>query len=433
MLTSSANKMMRLSNTASAQRLVRSSNPSRNCMYRSHQYNQSPRSSLQSRNKSTTSAADSEAVQQHVKTSKESSSSVSIIQALAAATGGIATVSLVATIIESMTSSSVPIYDPNGERFDQNLFSGRFSKMLLACDPKLLFYTEAQVRENQLMLEDAHNSRDDSIAIDNHTLWESKRIVDSALNDQNQWIPRPFRMSGYVPYNGPICVAMIASTSTIPLLFWSWINQSQNALVNYYNRNSSANITNETIMKSYGIAVTSALTVAFGLATFIQKRYDTNTAKMLLKYVAFPSSVAASSLNCYIVRSPEITTGIPLLNEDGNDVSIDNETSQIAARNGVNLTTLSRAILQAPVFFLPPIVVSYLPIIRNYIMKFPQMAIPISTYLLLVSFGVGLPATVAIFPQISSIPASDVESKFQGIINPKTNQPYEIFYYNKGL
>lgn len=423
MLASSANKMMRLSNTASAQRLVRSSNPSRNCMYRSLHNKQSPRSSLQSRNKST-SSADSEA--------KESSSSVSIIQALVAATGGIATVSLVATIIESMTSSSVPIYDPNGERFDQNLFSGRFSKMLLACDPKLLFYTETQVREKQLMLEDAHNSRDDSITIDNHTLWESKRIVDSALNDQNQFIPRPFRMSGYVPYNGPICVAMIASTSTVPLLFWSWINQSQNALVNYYNRNSSANITNETIMKSYGIAVTSALTVAFGLATLIQKRYEPNTAKMLLKYVAFPSSVAASSLNCYIVRSPEITTGIPLLNEDGNNV-LENETSQIAARNGVNLTTLSRAILQAPVFFLPPIIVSYLPIIRKYIIKYPQMSIPISTYLLLVSFGVGLPATVAIFPQISSIAASDVEPKFHGIINPKTNQPYQMFYYNKGL
>lgn len=27
---------------------------------------------------------------------------------------------------------------------------------------------------------------------------------------------------------------MVASTSTLPLLFWSWINQSQNALVNYY-------------------------------------------------------------------------------------------------------------------------------------------------------------------------------------------------------
>merc|ERR1740139_2176191 len=119
-------------------------------------------------------------------------------------------------------------------------------------------------------------------------------------------------MSGYVPFNGPICVAMVASTSTPALLFWSWVNQSQNALVNYYNRNASSEMTNETLMIRYGTAVGSALTVAFGLATVVQKKYSPAKAKQLMKFIAFPSAVVASSLNCYIVRSPEITTGIPL-------------------------------------------------------------------------------------------------------------------------
>ena len=78
-------------------------------------------------------------------------------------------------------------------------------------------------------------------------------------------------MSGYVAFNGPICVAMVASTSTPALLFWSWVNQSQNALVNYYNRNAASEMSNETLLKSYTVAVTSALSVAFGLATVIQK------------------------------------------------------------------------------------------------------------------------------------------------------------------
>ena len=76
------------------------------------------------------------------------------------------------------------------------------------------------------------------------------------------------------------------------------------ALVNYYNRNASSPMTNETLAISYGAAVGSALTVAFGLAKLIQRRYDPATAKSLLRWVAFPSAVVASSLNCYIVRSP---------------------------------------------------------------------------------------------------------------------------------
>ena len=204
---------------------------------------------------------------------------------------------------------------------------------------------------------------------------------------------------------------MVASTSTVPLLFWSWVNQSQNALVNYFNRNASSPMTNETLAISYGAAVGSALVVAFGLATAIQKKYPAEQAKRLMKYVAFPSAVVASSLNCYIVRSPEIKTGIPLMNKDGQDV-LAGETSKVAAQRGVNTTTISRAILQAPVYFLPPVLVSLGPI-RQYLAKNPRMAVPVTTYLLLCSFGVGLPVTVAIFPQISEIDVNDVEEKFQ--------------------
>ena len=61
------------------------------------------------------------------------------------------------------------------------------------------------------------------------------------------------------------------------------------------------------------------------------------------------------------------------------------------------------------------------------------MAVPVSTYMILVCFGLGLPATVAIFPQIAEISADDVEHQFQHLKNAKTNQPYQVFYYNKGL
>lgn len=190
-------------------------------------------------------------------------------------------------------------------------------------------------------------------------------------------------------------------------------------------------MSNETLMKSYAAAVGSALVVAFGLATVIQRRFDATKAKSLLRWVAFPSAVVASSLNCYIVRSPEIDSGIPLTDAEGN-VVLEGETSQIAAARGVNSTTLSRAILQAPVYFLPPLLVS-MGSLKALVTRRPQLAVPVTTFMVLASFGIGLPATVAIFPQISEIPAPEVEDKFQHLRHPRTNQPYEVFYYNKGL
>ena len=262
-----------------------------------------------------------------------------------------------------------------------------------------------------------------------------QRVASAALHpDTGEFIPHPFRMSGYVPFNGPICVAMVASQSTSALLFWSWANQSQNALVNYYNRNASSEMTNETLLTSYGAAVTSALGVAFRLAKFVQRRYDPAVARNMLRYVAFPSAVVASSMNCYIVRSPEMRTGMPLVNSRGERV-LPNETSTIAAERGVNSTTLSRALLQAPVYFLPPFMMGALPVLRNAIANNPAMRVPMTTYLLLVCFGIGLPASVAIFPQMGEIRVEDAEEKYRGLVDERDDgsRPYDVLYYNKGL
>jgi len=156
-----------------------------------------------------------------------------------------------------------------------------------------------------------------------------------------------------------------------------------------------------------------------------------------MKFVAFPSAVVASSLNCYVVRSPEIDTGIPLQDKHGNPVALDSETetnvSQIAARRGVESTTASRAILQAPVYFIPSVLMGVLPPLKRILAKHPTTRVPMTTFLVLVSFGLGLPATIAIFPQTSSIRPSEAEQKYHHLIDPETQRPYDVLYYNKGL
>lgn len=364
---------------------------------------------------------------------------VTVSRSLAAAVLGLGTISFVAWLVETTTTTTttaaaVPKYDPNGQRYDQGTYLGRFCRMMLTCDPRLLLYTKEQVLRKKEMIEMYNDDNDDDNDNDdnNNLLWEARRIVDAAVHpDTGDFVPRPFRMSGYVASNAPICVAMIVSQSTMPLLFWSWMNQSQNALVNYFNRNASSKLSDKTLLTSYGAAVGSALLVAFGLATFIQKRCEPTKAKMLLRWVAFPSSVVASSLNCYIVRSPELGTGIPLMDENGNYV-LPESTSKIAAKRGVYSTVASRAMLQVPVYFVPPVLLSLAPI-RRYLHRHPAMTVPVTSYLLLVCAGIGLPATIAIFPQISTIAANEVEPPYRHLRHPDTNQPYRVYYYNKGL
>ena len=96
-------------------------------------------------------------------------------------------------------------------------------------------------------------------------LWAARRLKESAVHpDTGEIIPRPFRMSGYVPYNGPVGAAMLISSSTPALMFWNWVNQTQNALVNYFNRNAASPTTNQVLGMIYLGAVGSALAVAFG-------------------------------------------------------------------------------------------------------------------------------------------------------------------------
>eukprot|EP00587_Corethron_hystrix_P009349 CAMPEP_0113299390 /NCGR_PEP_ID=MMETSP0010_2-20120614/1448_1 /TAXON_ID=216773 ORGANISM="Corethron hystrix, Strain 308" /NCGR_SAMPLE_ID=MMETSP0010_2 /ASSEMBLY_ACC=CAM_ASM_000155 /LENGTH=356 /DNA_ID=CAMNT_0000152623 /DNA_START=319 /DNA_END=1389 /DNA_ORIENTATION=+ /assembly_acc=CAM_ASM_000155 len=354
---------------------------------------------------------------------------------LAAMCAGVTTVGATCAGIEQLTSPECPEFDARGTRFDQGTFMGRFAERLLACDPTLLVYSSAKVEQAKAMVDNApyliSNPPSGSSNV-HRELWESKRIVDATLHpDTGIAIPAPFRMSGYVPFNGPVCVAMVASSSTPALLFWNWANQSQNALVNYFNRNASSDVTNEEIIKSYTIAVGAAMSVAFGLATFIKRSYDPATAQRMLRFVAFPASVAASSLNCYIVRSPEISTGVSLFDKDGKTV-LEGDTSQVAAKKGVYATTASRALLPAPVYFLPPALMAAVSPIRRLTEKNPRLSVPITTFLLMISFGIGLPATIAVFPQISEIEVDKLEEKYQNLKDDQ-GKPIQRLYFNKGL
>ena len=96
---------------------------------------------------------------------------------------------------------------------------------------------------------------------------------------------------------------------------------------------------------------------------------------------------------------------------------------------GVYETTLSRAVLQCPVYAIPPVVMS--TIAASTIAASPYLATPIATYTLLIAFGVGLPAACAIFPQISEIDCDKLEEEYRNLKDDK-GQTIKKLYFNRG-
>jgi sideroflexin-5 len=302
--------------------------------------------------------------------------------------------------------------------------------MLGSCNPSTILKSEATIRKAEVMLSE-FNANGEQMKQSHSNLWSARTLVESAIHpDTGEIIPAPFRMSGFLAFNGPVCVAMMLSKSTPAILFWNWVNQSQNALVNYCNRNASSPTSNMTLALSYFAAVGSALSVVVLLSQILRRRFSPEVAKSLMKFISFPSSVIASSINCYIMRRPEIEKGITLFDSNGN-ILAEGQTSQIAATRAVRETVLSRFLLVLPCVLLPVLIMSSPPFsslsIRN-----AAMGKGITTYISVLSFGFGLPASVAIFPQVSAIEVKDLEEKFKGMTDSHSQLLHTV-YYNKGL
>ena len=106
------------------------------------------------------------------------------------------------------------------------------------------------------------------------------------------------RMAFQVPGGMVIMGAMITFYKTIPqVVFWQWVNQSFNALVNYTNRNADSDLSVERLGVAYVSATASALGVSLGLNKVLKK-----TAPPIMQ--RFVPLVAVAAANC--VRMPSL-------------------------------------------------------------------------------------------------------------------------------
>ena len=207
-------------------------------------------------------------------------------------------------------------------------------------------------------------------------------------------------------------------------IFWQFINQTYNCVNNYANR-SSAEVEMTTIATSYGLAVGTACSLALGAGVLVKRVPALARVGLLIPYLA---TVAAGSTNVGFTRMNEMTEGINVFDEEGNDLGI----SVQAGRTAVLNTVLTRSM------FLPVFPLLFPPMIMQAIKKSNMIRAGgplIAAEVLTITFfmGIGLPCALAIQPQKMVLDVNDLEEHFRLALDPKTGKPREVVYANKGL
>uniref|UniRef100_A0A8R1XQE7 Sidoreflexin n=2 Tax=Onchocerca TaxID=6281 RepID=A0A8R1XQE7_ONCVO len=318
-----------------------------------------------------------------------------------------------------------PKFCLNKPRFPQDTFLGRYLHFLDVIDPRTLFTSEEKLRSSIELLNNYKAGK--TRLVSDQQLWEAQKIKMAILHpDTGEKIFPPFRMSGFVPFGWITLTGMLLpNPSWLSILFWQWLNQTHNALVNYSNRNATQDHSLSQYVNAYCAAVSSAGIVAVGLTSIIKRAEHLNPIKRLIiqRFVPLPATCLASSLNVLCMRWNELESGINVYDSNHNVIGV----SKIAAKKAIKDTTLTRAFLPIPLLMIPSCIMPFLERRYQWVTKTTKHHIFISAIVCISSFAFSLPISLAIFPQESRISRDHLEPEI------RKNVSQEYLFYNRGL
>jgi hypothetical protein len=173
-------------------------------------------------------------------------------------------------------------------------------------------------------------------------------------------------MSAFVPVGVVFVLGMLQPNPSLrTAVFWQWANQSSNALINYANRNATADDPDggralRTMGESYAVAVAGACSITFGATRLLASKWA--AAKLPAPalrgarlFVPLLSVCAANSFSLCVIRRQELLNGITVEDEDGRAIG----SSKTAAYKAMGEMVLSRGIfLPSTVLGIPPVVMA---------------------------------------------------------------------------
>ncbi|XP_050303841.1 sideroflexin-1-3 isoform X2 [Anthonomus grandis grandis] len=311
-------------------------------------------------------------------------------------------------------------------RYDQEFYTGRAKHFFLTTNPLNLFVSSKRLEEAKCLVQSYKCGKKLPEGTTEDDLWRAKILYDSAFHpDTGEKMMLIGRMSAQVPMNMLITGGMITFYKSTPaVVFWQWLNQSFNALVNYTNRSGDIVQTDKQILTSYALATSGAVGTALGLNALVKKM-----PPLVGRLVPFAAVAAANCINIPMMRAQELKHGTPIYDINGNKLGY----SKVAAQHGIGQVILSRIAMALPGMVITPVVMDYLEK-RGTLCRYPWLTLPASIGVLGLCLTFATPLACAFFKQKASLPFSKLEEDLKEEIRKKHDvAKLDNVYYNKGL